>query len=126
MRGVNRVILVGHATRDTELHRTKSGKAVANLRIANNRVVDGAESAQYHTVVSWEGLAETTATYVTKGRLVYVEGRLEYRTFQDDEGKDRGVVEIVAADVQFLDRSSANGVPDAAEAEAVDPDGIPF
>jgi len=75
-------------------------------------------------------LAETTATYVTKGRLVYVEGRLEYRTFQDDEGKDRGVVEIVAADVQFLDKpgGSEGGPRPARESgrEQVEPEEIPF
>ena len=130
MRGVNKVILVGNATRDTELHHTRSGKAVANLRIATNRVVDGNESTQYHTVVCWEGLAETTARYVTKGRLVYVEGRLEYRSFQDDEGKGRGVVEIVAADVLFLDKPTAGEREERPMSklgtEDVDPEDIPF
>lgn len=111
MRGVNKVILVGNATRDTELRQTKTGKPVANLRIATNRVIDGAETTQFHTVVCWDQLAETTSAYVKKGRLVYVEGRLEYRTFTDEEGKERGAVEIIAADVQFLDKPGTSLVP---------------
>lgn len=102
MRGVNKVILIGNATRDAELRHTQSGKAVSNLRIATNRTVNGQETTQYHTVVCWDTLAETTGLYVKKGRPIYVEGRLEYRTFTDEEGKERGTVEIVASDVQFL------------------------
>jgi len=107
MRSINKVILIGNATRDTELRQTHSGKAVSNIRLATNRVVgagtDGEqEQATFHTVVCFDRLAEVTGKYVTKGRLLYVEGRLSYRTFSDDEGKDRGVVEIIASDVQFL------------------------
>ena len=130
MRGVNKVILVGHATRDTELRQTKTGKPVANLRIATNRLVDGAETTQFHTVVCWDQLAETTSTYVKKGRLVYVEGRLEYRTFTDEEGKERGAVEIIASDVQFLDKPAAGSREDrsrtATTGDRVNPDDIPF
>ena len=104
MRGINKVILIGNATRDTELRHTSSGKAVSNIRLATNRTAGGVEHTQYHTVVCWDTLAETTATYVKKGRLIYVEGRLEQRTFTDDEGKERGAVEIIASDVQFLSR----------------------
>src|ERR1700736_3325831 len=103
MRGVNRVILIGNATRDTELQHTSSGKPVSNIRLATNRMVNGTEQTQFFTVVCWDTLAETTAQYVTKGKPIYVEGRLEQRTFTDDEGKERGAVEIIASDVQFLD-----------------------
>lgn len=102
MASVNKVILVGNTTRDTELHTTKGGKPVANMRLATNRTVNGEEQSQFHTVVCWDRLAEIVAQYATKGRQVYVEGRLEYRAFEDDEGKARGVVEIVARDVQLL------------------------
>jgi single-strand DNA-binding protein len=102
MRGVNKVLLIGNATRDAELRQTNSGKAVSNIRLATNRVVGGEEQTQYHTIVCWDSLAEQTGKYVKKGRLLYVEGRLEYRTFTDDEGKDRGAVEIIASDVTFL------------------------
>ena len=104
MRGVNKIILIGNATRDAELRHTGSGKPVSNIRLATNRVVNGQEQTQFHTIVCWESLAETTGTYVKKGDPIYVEGRLEYRSFQDEEGKQRGVCEIVASDVQFLGR----------------------
>src|SRR5215208_6666790 len=101
MRGVNKVILIGNATRAAELRHTQSGKAVSNIRLATNRTVNDTEEAQYHSIVCWEGLAETTSTYVKKGDPLYVEGRLQYRSFQDDEGKERLLTEIVASDVQF-------------------------
>ena len=104
MRGVNKVILVGNATRDAELRHTQGGKAVSGIRLATNRVVNGQEETQFHSVVCWEGLAETTAKYVKKGDPLYVEGRLQYRSFQDEEGKERGVAEVVASDGQFLGR----------------------
>src|SRR5215213_4829031 len=111
MRGINKVILLGRATRDTELRATTNGTPVSNLRLATNRVTrskDGelAEHPQYHTVICWDRLAEKTGKHVTKGRLVYVEGRLETRSFTDKDGKDRDVTEVIASDVQFLDGPS--------------------
>lgn len=133
MRGINKVILMGNATRDAELRHTGSGKAVAGIRLATNRRVGDGEETQFHTVVCWEGLGETVARYVRKGDPLYVEGRLQYRTYQDAEGQERGVVEIVAADVQFLGKRAA-AAPDAdspvvapmSDADAVSPDEIPF
>src|SRR5919109_4984965 len=104
MRGVNKVILLGHATRDAELRHTQTGKAVSSIRLATNRQIKGEEATQFHIVVCWDRLAETTAEYVKKGDPLYVEGRLQYRSFQDEEGKERGVAEVVASDVQFLGR----------------------
>jgi single-strand DNA-binding protein len=104
MRGVNKVILIGNATRDAELRHTQTGKAVSSIRLATNRSVKGEEETQFHSIVSWDRLAETTAEYVKKGDPLYVEGRLQYRSYQDEEGKERGVCEIVADDVQFLGR----------------------
>ena len=138
MRGINKVILVGNATRDAELRHTGSGKAVSSLRLATNRVVHGQEETQFHAVVCWEALAETTATYVKKGDPLYVEGRLQYRSYQDEEGKERGVTEIVASDVQFLGRRPDTVAPDAVDSgltretypavgdDSVSPDEIPF
>lgn len=116
MRGVNKVILIGNATRDAELRHTQTGKAVSSIRLATNRTVKGEEEAQFHTVVCWDRLAETTAEYVKKGNPLYVEGRLQYRSYQDEEGNERGVAEIVADDVQFLSRrgtGTAERSPDA-------------
>jgi single-strand DNA-binding protein len=108
MRGINKVILLGRATRDTELRSTGSGTPVSNIRLATNRVVrqkddELAEHPQYHTVICWDRLAEQTGKHVTKGRLVYVEGRLERRSFTDNDGQERAVTEVIAADVQELD-----------------------
>src|SRR5215216_7156941 len=98
MRGINKVILLGRATRDTERRTTAGGKPVSNLRLATNRVTRGTdgeavEHPQFHTVVCFDRLAEQTGRHVTKGRLVYVEGRLESRGFTDKEGKEREVTE---------------------------------
>src|SRR5215203_2400635 len=131
MRSVNKVILIGNATRDAELRYTQSGKAVSNIRLATNRKVRDTEESQFHSVVCWDGLAETTSKYVKTGDPLYVEGRLQYRSFQDDEGKERGVVEVVASDVQFLGRRKDAGpttdepAPDGGT-DGVSPDDVPF
>ena len=119
MRGINKVILLGNATRDAELRHTQTGKPVSNIRLATNRSVKGEEETHYHTVVCWDRLAETTAEYVRKGDPLYVEGRLQYRSYQDEEGKERGVAEVVASDVQFLGRRKAGAD------EEVLPDDVP-
>jgi len=135
MRGINKVILIGNATRNAELHHTGSGKAVSSICLATNRMVRGQEETQFHTVICWEGLAETTSTYVKKGDPLYVEGRLQYRALQDEEGRERMMTEIVASDVQFLGRrqegfSRTEQVPTEASLSAdpsdVSPEEIPF
>ena len=118
MRGVNKVILIGNATRDAELRHSTAGKPVASIRLATNRPTRTAsgergEDSQYHTVICWDTLAETTSRYVKKGDPLYVEGRIQYRTYIDSEGVTRGVTEIVARDVQFLGKR-----PDGADAPA--------
>ena len=127
MRGINKVILIGRATRDTELRSTGSGTSVSNIRLATNRVMrtkDGElkESTQYHTVICWERLAEQTGKHVSKGRLVYVEGRLESRSFTDKEGREREVTEVIASDVQFLDGPGTKSTDLPAEERATDTD----
>jgi single-strand DNA-binding protein len=119
MRGINKVILIGNTTREPELRKTSSGKPVANLRLATNRMVGEREATQYHTIICWERLAETVSQFVKKGDPVYVEGRLEYWTFQDEEGKERGVAEVIASDVQFLSRKA--GVQEANPAAPAEP-----
>src|ERR1700686_4124938 len=119
MRGINRVILVGNATRDAELHQTKTGKLVANLRLATNRAVrsaggDAREEPQFHPGICFDRLAEVTAKYVTKGKLLYVEGRLETRQFTDKQGRERELPHIIASEVQFLSSNRGD------QAQAVD------
>ena len=147
---LNRVMLIGRLTRDPELRYTPSGTAVCNLAIATNRFgTDPAtgerkEFADYHDVVVWNSpnrkLAETTAQYLQKGRLVYVEGRLQTRSWDDaTSGTKRYKTEVNASDVQFLDSTGRQeGAPagDGGNSAAVpvsvpaggdvDPDDIPF
>ena len=75
---------------------TQSGKPVSSIRLATSRTVNGQEESQFRSIVCWDRLAETTATYVKKGDPLSVEERLQYRSFPDEEGKERGVAEIVA------------------------------
>src|SRR5215217_148831 len=124
MRGVNKVILIGNATRDAELRHTTTGKAVSSIRLATNRKVGDNEETQFHSIVCWDGLAETTAKYVKKGDPLYVEGRLQYRVFQDEEGKERGIAEIVAGDVQLLGRRADRPTEPSSDSEA-SPDDLP-
>lgn len=132
MRGVNKVIIIGNATRDAELHQTKTGKQVANLRLATNRRVKGpdgqvTEDTQYHTVLCFGRLAEITAQYVTRGKPIYVEGRLETRKFTDKQGRERETYHIIANDVQFLgggrtDKVEEPDTPAVEDGEAEDVD----
>src|ERR687895_2355629 len=135
MRGINKVILLGRATRDTELRSTGNGTPVSNIRLATNRVVrskDGelTEHPQYHTSICWDRLAEPTGKHVTKGRLVYVEGRLESRSFTDKDGTERAVTEVIASDVQFLDGPGTKSADLPVEERSADTDfddlDIPF
>lgn len=112
MASVNKVILIGNAGADTELRHTKTGRPVAGVRIATNeRWTDKEgkkqERTEWHSIVVWDKMAEVCAQYVKKGKQVYVEGRLQTRSWEDDEGIKRYATEIVALSVQFL--GSANG-----------------
>lgn len=108
---INRVILTGNLTRDPELRATPSGMSVCSLRIATNaRVKQGDEwgdKASYFNVTIWGAQGENAAKYLSKGRPVAVDGRLDWREFTDKEGKKREAIEIVADNVQFL--SSGDG-----------------
>lgn len=103
----NKVFLVGNLTKDPELRYTPGGTAVTTLRIAVNRQFkDKAGQAQKDTcfvnVVVWSHMAEVCNQYLQKGRAVFVEGRLQSRSWQNSEGKARSVLEVVAARVQFM------------------------
>jgi single-strand DNA-binding protein len=133
LKGINKVILVGNATRDAEAHQTQTGKPAANIRMATNRAVkadDGSlrEETQYHTVLCFDRLAETAAKYVTKGKLLYVEGRLETRQFTDKQGRERELPHVIASDVQFLSSGASGKAVEssAAEADAIELDDVPF
>jgi single-strand DNA-binding protein len=86
------------------------------------------EHPQYHTAICFDRLAEQTGKYVTKGRLIYVEGRLESRAFTDKDGHEREVTEVIASDVQFLDAPGTKSadLPSEAAADDLDLADIPF
>ncbi len=102
-RSLNRVLLIGNLTRDPELKYTPAGTAVCTFGVATNRswkTQDGEtkEETQYHRIVAWQKLAELCGKLLTKGRKVFLEGRLVYRTFIGRDGQQRTISEIVLDD----------------------------
>ena len=126
-RGVNKVILVGNVGSDPELKHLPGGdKVVAEFRLATNRTWtdrNGAkqEDTQWHSIKAWSPLAEIIGEYVTKGRQLYIEGRIETRSWEDKAtGAKRYATEIVANDMQMLGKPGETGLqPD-------DTDDLPF
>jgi single-strand DNA-binding protein len=108
MASINRVVLVGNLTRDPELRHTPSGTAVCGLRIAvNTRRKDGAtgqwtEKPNYFDITVWGQQGENCAQYLSKGRPVAIDGRLEWREWDAQDGTKRQAVEVIADSVQFL------------------------
>lgn len=102
-RSLNRIVLIGNLTRDPELKYTPAGTAVCTFSIATNRswtTNDGQtkEEVQYHRVVAWQKLAELCGKLLNKGRKVFAEGRMTYRTFTGKDGIQRTIAEIVLDD----------------------------
>ena len=107
MASLNRVFLMGNLTRDPELRYTPGGTAVTNLRLAVNRRFrtqsgEMKEETAFVTVVAWGKQAETCSQFLSKGRAIFVEGRLQMRSWETPEGQKRNVLEIRASRVQFL------------------------
>jgi single-strand DNA-binding protein len=108
MAGVNKVILIGNLGRDPELRYTPGGQPVANFSIATSESwnkKDGSgreERTEWHRIVAWGRTAELCAQYLSKGRTVYVEGRLQTREWENKEGQKQRTTEIVANTVQFI------------------------
>jgi len=104
---MNRVVITGNLTRDPELRHTNSGTSVCSLRVATNtRRKDASgqwvDKPNYFDVTVWAAQGENCATYLAKGRPVAIDGRLEWREWEDRDGNKRQAVEIVADSVQFL------------------------
>ena len=108
---INKIVLIGRLAQDPELRYTQGdGVAVVNFTIAVNRPFanqKGEREADFIRIVAWRKQAETCATYLAKGRLVAVEGRLQIRSYEDKEGNKRSIAEVVANSVQFLERKDA-------------------
>jgi single-strand DNA-binding protein len=104
---INRVVLTGNLTRDPELRTTPSGMSVCSLRIASNtRRKDGSgnwvDKPNYFDVTVWGAQGENCANYLSKGRPIALDGRLEWREWEDQNGNKRQAVDIIADSVQFL------------------------
>jgi len=112
-RCLNRVMLIGNLTRDPELRYTPAGMAVASFGLATNRVWvtkqgERKEDAQFHRIVAWNKLAELCSQLLSKGRRVYVDGRIQYREFNDQENNKKQIAEIVIDDMIILDNKGNN------------------
>jgi len=114
MSGINKAILIGNLGADPEARSTQSGSAVTNFRIATNEKWTGRdgqpqERTEWHRIVTFGRLAEICRDYLSKGRQVYVEGRIQTRQWDDRDGNKRYTTEIVAQTVQFLGRGGEGG-----------------
>ena len=116
MFSLNRATVLGNCTRDPEMRQTATGQNVCSFGIATNRTwTDAAgakqEAAEFHNVVAWGKLAEICSQYLAKGRKVYLEGRLQTRSWDDQQtGQKRYATEIVASQMTFVDGAGGAGV----------------
>jgi single-strand DNA-binding protein len=132
---LNRIVLIGRLTRDPELRYTPQGVPVASFSLAVERPFTnqaGQRETDFVDCVAWRKLGETVGNHLTKGRLAAVEGRLQIRSYDAQDGTKRLVAEVIADSVQFLDRPR-EGQPNAPSSEASYgdeevqlPDDLPF
>jgi len=110
MPGINKVILVGHLGKDPEVRYLDGNVSVANFPLATSEFYtkEGrkTEQTEWHNIVLWRGLADTAAKHLSKGKLVYIEGKLRTRSYEDKEGIRRYITEVVADHFTLLGRKS--------------------
>jgi len=108
---MNKSILVGRLACDPEVRYTQSGKAVCTFNLAvNRRVAQGAHpEADFIPIVAWEKLAEICGNNLTKGRRILVEGRLQIRSYETNDGQKRRIAEVIAQNIEFLERKKESG-----------------
>lgn len=126
MRGVNKVILVGNLGRDPEIRYTRDGTAVANLNLATTDYwTDNSgqrqERTEWHRVVAWGKLAEIAKEYLTKGRQIYIEGRLQTRSWDDKQGNKRYTTEV-RADQMLMLGTRGGDAPDRTSSSTPSPE----
>lgn len=135
MPSLNKVMIIGNVGSEPEMRFTPNGNPVTSFSVATNRVYttpDGErrQETEWFTVVAWNKLAEQCNQYLTKGRLVYAEGRLHTHTWEGQDGQKRSRAEVVANRVVFLDRREAAPLPEerAEETDTAElaPEDIPF
>lgn len=121
-RTLNKAMLIGNAGKDPEVNFTPSGVKVAHFRLATSETwkdKDGAvqEHTDWHTIVAWRGLADVVEKLIRRGARVYVEGKIQSRSFEDRDGNKRYVTEIVADNLLILDAKRPDGAANSIEAE---------
>lgn len=139
MAGVNKVILVGNLGKDPEVRYLEGGTAVANFTLATSETYkdksgNRIEQTEWHNVVVWRGLAEIAEKYLRKGSMVYVEGKLRTRQWEDKDGVKRYTTEIIADNMTMLggkrEESSNTPTPTATPPQNIpspkDADDLPF
>ena len=127
---MNTVILIGRLVRDPELKFLQSGTAVCKFTLAVDKPF-GDKEADFIPITVWGKIAETCANHLSKGRLVAVEGRLQIRSYETQDGQKRKAAEVVANSVQFLDRAKGETKPDSKTSDGpdfgeIDLDDLPF
>lgn len=127
---MNKIILIGRLTKDPDLRYTQNGKAVCGFTLAVDRPYTNQEEkeADFINIVAWNKSGENAAKYLAKGRQAAVEGRLQIRTYDGDDGKKRWVTEVVADRVEFIGGAGAQKQEDETFGEEVDFDegDVPF
>jgi len=135
MASLNKVMIIGNLGSEPEMRFTPNGNPVTSFRVATNRVYTTPEGerkqeTEWFTIVTWNKLAEQCNQFLTKGRLVYAEGRLRTRTWEGQDGQKRYRTEIIADRVTFLDRQAIAPLPEEKAEEAgveeLEPEDIPF
>jgi single-strand DNA-binding protein len=131
MAGLNKVMIIGNLGQDPEMRYTANGNAVTTFSVACNRSYGGAdgerrEETEWFNVVTWNKLAETCSQYLQKGRRAYVEGRLQTRSWEGQDGQKRYRTEVIANTVLFLDRSQAAPMPDDGSGAPPEMEEVPF
>ncbi|TSJ43599.1 single-stranded DNA-binding protein [Mucilaginibacter corticis] len=110
MSGINKVILVGHLGKDPEIRQLEGGVSVASFPLATSETFnkDGkkVEQTEWHNIVLWRSLADVAAKFLQKGKLVYIEGKLRTRSFEDKEGVKKYTTEVVAENFTMLGRKT--------------------
>src|SRR3954471_15605081 len=110
MSGINKVILVGHLGKNPDVRSLEGGVAVASFPLATSETFnkDGrkVEQTEWHNIVMWRGLADVAAKYLQKGKLVYIEGKIRTRSFEDKEGIKKYTTEVVAENFTMLGRKT--------------------
>ena len=120
MRGINKVILLGNTGKDPEYKTLQDGTPVAKLTLATTetfRLKNGETQArtEWHTIIAWRGVANLVNDFVRKGSLIYVEGKLHNRNFEDKDGQKKYVTEVVADQVLLLDKKEKEPVVEPEE-----------